>query len=119
MPRFVTLGVLLTLVALTGGNTLAQAPPPGQIEEMVLLNNDSVRLVLITYAPGADSDLHLNVGPEVTIVQEGELVMFAQGRREVLHPGEAHWLPDATTHLARNEGARPVKFWSLLLKRCD
>jgi len=46
-------------------------------------------------------------------------VLFAQGRREVLHPGEAHWLPDATTHLARNEGDRPVKFWSLLLKRCD
>jgi quercetin dioxygenase-like cupin family protein len=90
MPRFVSLGALLTLVALTGGKTLAQAPPPGQIEEMVLVNNDSVRLVLITYAPGADSDLHLNVGPDVTIVQEGELVMFAQGRREVLHPGEAH-----------------------------
>ena len=67
MPRFVTLGVLVMLVALTGGMTAAQAPP-GQIEEMVLLNNDSVRLVLITYPPGADSDLHLNVGPEVTIV---------------------------------------------------
>ena len=118
MPRLITFGVLITLVAPTCGMTAAQAPP-GLIEEMVLLNNDSVRLVLITYAPGADSDLHLNLGPEVTIVQEGELVMFAKGRREVLHPGEAHWLPDATTHLARNEGDRPVKFWSLLLKRCD
>lgn len=118
MRRIVTLGVLITLVALTGGMTAAQAPP-GPIEEMVLLNNDSVRLVLITYQPGADSDLHLNVGPEVTIVQEGELVLFAQGRREVIRPGGAHWLPDATTHLARNEGDRPVKFWSLLLKRCD
>jgi quercetin dioxygenase-like cupin family protein len=118
MQRSVTLGVLITLVALTGGMSVAQAPP-GLIEEMVVLNNDSVRLVLVTYQPGADSDLHLNVGPEVTIVQEGELVLFAQGRREVIRPGGAHWLPDATTHLARNEGDRPVKFWSLLLKRCD
>ena len=88
MRRIVTLGVLITLVALTGGMTAAQAPP-GPIEEMVLLNNDSVRLVLVTYQPGADSDLHLNVGPEVTIVQEGELVLFAQGRREVIRPGGA------------------------------
>jgi hypothetical protein len=46
-------------------------------------------------------------------------VLFAQGRREVIRPGGAHWLPDATTHLARNEIDRPVTFWSLLLKRCD
>jgi quercetin dioxygenase-like cupin family protein len=118
MQRSVTLGVLITLVALTGGMSVAQAPP-GLIEEMVVLNNDSVRLVLVTYQPGADSDLHLNVGPEVTIVQEGELVLFAQGRREVIRPGGAHWLPDATTHLARTVAPRPVKFWSLLLKRCD
>jgi len=89
------------------------------LEERVLLDNDSVRLVFVTYPPGADSDLHFNVGPEVTIVQEGELVLFAQGRREVLGPGGAHWLPDATTHLARNETDRPTRFWSLLLKRCD
>lgn len=118
MQRIVTLAVLITLIALTGGRTIAQAPR-GQIEELVVLDNDSVRLVLVTYPPGADSDLHFNVGPEVTIVQEGELVLFAQGRREIIRPGGAHWLPDATTHLARNEGDRPVRFWSLLLKRCD
>jgi len=91
--RVVTLGVLLMLVALTGGMTAAQAPR-GQIEELVVLNNDSVRIVLMTYPPGADSDLHLQAGA-------------------------AHWLPDGTAHLARNEGNRPVRFWSLLLKRCD
>jgi quercetin dioxygenase-like cupin family protein len=114
----VTLTVLIALVALAGGPTAAQAPRP-QIEELVLLDNDSVRLVLVTYPPGADSDLHFNIGPEVTIVQEGELILFAGGRREVLRSGAAHWLPDATTHLARNESDRPARFWSLLLKRCD
>jgi quercetin dioxygenase-like cupin family protein len=118
MPRALTLAVLVGLLAVAGDPTAAQTPPAG-IEERVLLDNDSVRLVFVTYPPGADSDLHFNVGPEVTIVQEGELVLFAQGRREVLGPGGAHWLPDATTHLARNETDRPTRFWSLLLKRCD
>lgn len=75
--------------------------------------------MLVTYPPGADSDLHFNLGPEVTIVQDGELVLFAKGRREVIGPGGALWLPEATTHVARTETARPVRFWSLLLKRCD
>jgi quercetin dioxygenase-like cupin family protein len=118
MQRTLTLAVLIGLVALTGERTAAQAPP-ARIEELVLLDNDSVRLVLVTYPPGADSDLHFNVGPEVTIVQDGELVLFAQGRREVVRSGGAHWLPEATTHLARNETDRPVRFWSLLLTRCD
>jgi len=118
MQRTLTLAVLIGLVALAGERTAAQAPPP-RIEELVLLDNDSVRLVLVTYPPGADSDLHFNLGPEVTIVQDGELVLFAKGRREVIGPGGAHWLPEATTHVARNETDRPVRFWSLLLKRCD
>lgn len=116
--RVVMLGVLIMLVALTGGISAAQSPQ-GQIEERVVLNNDSVRIVLMTYHPGADSDLHLNIGPEITIIQEGELALYAHGRREALRPGAAHWLPDGTAHLARNEGDRPVRFWSLLLKRCD
>jgi quercetin dioxygenase-like cupin family protein len=118
MPRALALAALIGLVAVAGDPTAAQTPP-GRIEERVLLDNDSVRLVLVTYPPGADSDLHFSVGPEITIVQEGQLVVFAQGRREVLGPGGAHWLPDATTHLARNETDRPTRFWSLLLKRCD
>ncbi|HZP36962.1 MAG TPA: cupin domain-containing protein [Methylomirabilota bacterium] len=118
MPRAFTLAVLIALLVVAGNPTAAQTPPGG-IEERVLIDNDSVRLVLITYPPGADSDLHLNLGPEVTIVQEGELVVFAGARREVLGPGAAHWLPDATVHLARNETDRPTRFWSLLLKRCD
>jgi glyoxylate utilization-related uncharacterized protein len=61
----------------------------------------------------------LNVGPEITIVQDGELALYAQGARAALRPDTAHWLPDATAHLARNEGTRPARFWSILLKRCD
>lgn len=118
MRRATTLGVLIALVALTAALSRAQ-PASGKIAERVLLDNDTVRLVLVTYQPGADSDLHMNTGPEITIVQDGELALYAEGRRELLKTGAAHWLPDGTAHLGRNEGGRPVKFWSLLLKRCD
>jgi quercetin dioxygenase-like cupin family protein len=91
----------------------------GRIDEQVGLDNDSVRVVILTYQPGADSDIHLNPGPEITIVQEGELALYTPKGREVLKAGAVHWLPDSTVHLARNEGDRSVKFWSLLLKRCD
>lgn len=109
---------LVALGVLIGRATMAQAPP-GQIEERELLNNDSVRIVLVTYPPGADSDLHLNLGPEITIVQDGELALYTKGGREAVRPSQAHWLPESTTHLARNEGVGPASFWSVLLKRCD
>jgi len=91
----------------------------GRIDEQVGLDNDSVRGVLLIYQPGADSDIHLNLGPEITIVQEGELALYTPKGQELLKVGAVHWLPAGTAHLARNEGERPVRFWSLLLKRCD
>lgn len=116
--KLIRVGVLVALGVLIGRATMAQSPP-GPIAEQERVNNDSVRIVLVTYPPGADSDLHLNVGPEITIVQEGELALYATGRREALRPHDAHWLPDATAHLARNETERPTRFWSILLKRCE
>ena len=101
--RLMLCGVLVVLGVFIGRATMAH----------------SVRIVLLTYPPGADSDLHLNVGPEITIVQEGELALYAKGKREALRPASAHWLPEASAHLARNEGKRPAKFWSILLKRCE
>lgn len=110
--------VLVAAIATLDGTVHSQGPR-GQIEEVTLLDNESMRAVLLTYAPGADSDLHLNVCPEVTIVQEGEVVLYtATGGREVLRAGTVHWLPESTVHLARNEGTRPARFISLLLKKC-
>ena len=116
--RLLFCGVLLVAGVLIGRMTAAQ-PAGSPPVEQELLNNDSVRIVRVTYPPGADSDLHLNVGPEITIVQDGELVLYARGERQALGPTDAHWLPEATAHLARNESARPARFWSILLKRCD
>ncbi len=82
--------VLVAAIAALGGTVHSQGPR-GQIEEVTLLDNESMRAVLLTYAPGADSDLHLNPGPEVTIVQEGELVLYTgTGGREVLRAGAVY-----------------------------
>jgi quercetin dioxygenase-like cupin family protein len=116
--RLLRLGALVVLGVLIGRMTSAQPAGTGITEEE-LVNNASVRIALLTYPPGADSDLHLNVGPEITIVQDGELALYAMGAREALRPPGVHWLPESTAHLARNEGSRPARFWSILLKRCD
>jgi len=111
-------GLLVVLGVFIGRATMAHSPQ-AQVSEQELLNNDSVRIVLLTYPPGADSDLHLNPGPEITIVQDGELALYAKGKREALGPRSAHWLEEGSAHLARNETKRPARFWSILLKRCD
>jgi quercetin dioxygenase-like cupin family protein len=110
-------GALVGLGVFIGRATMADSPR-AQVTGQELLNNDSVRVVLMTYPPGADSDLHLNEGPEITIVQDGELALYAKGKRDALRPRSAHWLEEGSAHLARNEGKRPARFWSILLKRC-
>ena len=110
-------GLLVVLGVFIGRATMAH-PPQAEVTEQELLNNESVRIVL-TYPPGADSDLHLNEGPEITIVQDGELALYAKGKREALRPRSAHWLEEGSAHLARNETKRPTRFWSILLKKCD
>jgi len=110
---------LLALVIAAIGGTAGAESPPALIDEIVGLDNDSVRIVLLAYHPGADSDIHLNLGPEITIVQQGELALYTPKGREALGLGVVHWLSASTAHLARNESKQTVKFWSLLLKRCD
>ena len=88
------------------------------IDEVVTLENDSVRVALLTFPPGSASGEHVNPEPELGIVLEGELTLITPDGREVLGPGAARWLAPNTTHDARNEGTAPVKLWALLLKRC-
>ena len=111
-------GALVVLGVFIGRATMAHSPQ-AQVTEQELLNNDSVRVALMTFPPGADSDLHLNEGPEITIVQDGELALYAKGKRDALRPRSAHWLEQGSAHLARNVGKVPARFWSILLKRCD
>ena len=110
----VAVGAFLVFVSL--GVVLAAGE---DIDEVVTLENDSVRVALLTFPPGSASGEHVNPEPELGIILEGELTLITPDGREVLGPGAARWLAPNTTHDARNEGTAPVKLWALLLKRCN
>jgi quercetin dioxygenase-like cupin family protein len=82
-----------------------------------VIDNDSVRVALLTFPPGSASGEHVGLDPELGIVLEGELTLLTASGREVLGPGAVRWLPALVPHDARNEGARPLKLWVVLVKR--
>jgi len=106
------------LVALVLSAQLAAAQVTGSgVTEQVLVDNDTVRVVLLVFPPGAASGEHVGLDPELGIVLEGELTLLTVGGREVLGPGAVRWLPALVPHDARNEGAVPLKLWVVLVKR--
>ena len=117
LPQRLASGVTVALLAL--GASAAAQDPQGVIQEWVTMDNDSVRVALLTFPPGAASGRHTGLDPELGIVVEGELTLVTDAGREVLRPGAARLLPALTPHDARNEGDRPVKLWVVLLKKCE
>ena len=106
------------LVALVLSAQLAAAQVTGSgVTEQVLVDNDTVRVALLVFPPGAASGEHVGLDPELGIVLEGELTLLTAGGREVLGPGAVRWLPALVPHDARNEGAVPLKLWVVLVKR--
>ena len=106
------------LVALVLSAQLAAAQVTGNgVTEEVLVDNDTVRVALLVFPPGAASGEHAGLDPELGIVLEGELTLLTVGGREVLGPGAVRWLPALVPHDARNEGAVPLKLWVVLVKR--
>ena len=85
----------------------------------VILENPSVRVALLTFAPGGATGRHQSVESEIGIVLEGELTVESPTGRQKLGPGETYWMPGLTPHDVRNEGGRPAKLWDIFLKRCD
>lgn len=112
----VTLGLTLGLAA--GATAQAPAAPrAGAVQEQLLLDNDTVRVALLVFPPGAASGEHVGLDPELGIVLEGELTLITAGGREVLGPGAVRWLPALVPHDARNEGAAPLRLWVVLVKK--
>lgn len=101
------------------GCFLAAGASGDDIQDVVVLDNESVQVVLLTFPPGSVAEQHVNPEPELGIILEGELTLITPNGREVLKPGAVRWLPPRTPHETRNEGATPVKMWALLLKRCN
>lgn len=108
------------LIALVVGTLLLEgtvrAQPP---ERHLALDNDSMRVVLLTYQPGAGTGRHLGLEPELGIVLEGEVTLETPKGAETFKAGSVYWIPSLTPHDVRNETDRPVKVWDMLTKRCE
>jgi quercetin dioxygenase-like cupin family protein len=113
--RLPSLALVLGLL-LAGCPAGAQAPPTS-VQEEVVLDNDTVRVSLLVFPPGSASGTHVGLDPELGIVIDGELTLLTPAGREVLGPGAVRWLPALVPHDARNEGARPLRLWVVVVKR--
>ena len=110
------LAPLILALALAWRVAGAQVPGAG-IEEQLILENDTVRVALLTFQPGSASGEHMGLDPELGIVLEGQLTLVTPDGREVLGPGGTRWLPALVNHDPRNEGTVPLKLWVVLVKK--
>jgi quercetin dioxygenase-like cupin family protein len=94
----------------------AQAQLPAS---QVVLENQSVRVTILTFVPGGATGRHQGIESEIGIVLEGALTVESPTGRQSLGPGGVYWMPGLTPHDVRNESGRPAKLWDIFLKRCD
>ena len=85
----------------------------------VSLENQSIRVTLLTFAPGGATGRHQSIESEIGIVIEGDLTVESPTGRQQLAPGGTYWMPGLTPHDVRNQSGRPAKMWDIFLKRCD
>ena len=108
--------MLIASLAVTALALIAAPEPPAQ---QVLLDNQSVRVTAVTLPPGSGMGRHSGIEVEVDIAVDGESVLESPQGRVLLHPGVSSSLPGLVPHDIRNEGNRPAKVFTILLKRCD
>jgi quercetin dioxygenase-like cupin family protein len=109
----------LVAAAIAAATLLPLDAPAQMPASQVILENASVRVALLTFAPGGATGRHQSIESEIGIVLEGELTVESPTGRQKLGPGEVYWMPGLTPHDVRNEGPRPAKLWDIFLKRCD
>ena len=107
---------LLALLAVLLSPTSALTEPP---QREVRLENESVRITIVGFQPGAGTGRHMGIEPELGIPLEGELVLETPEGRKTLRPGSVYWVPGLTPHDVRNGSTGPAKMWDVLLKRCQ
>jgi len=110
--------VLVAVAVLAGALSPAavQAQMPAS---QVVLENQSIRVAVLTFTPGGATGRHQGIEAEIGLVIEGELTVESPTGRQNLQPGSAYWMPGLTPHDVRNESSRPAKMWDIFLKRCD
>jgi quercetin dioxygenase-like cupin family protein len=100
--------------------TLLPAVAAAQLPaSQIVLENASIRVTLLTFAPGGATGRHQGIESEIGIVVEGDLTVESPTGRQQLAPGGTYWMPGLTPHDVRNESGKPAKMWDIFLKRCD
>jgi quercetin dioxygenase-like cupin family protein len=109
----------LAVVAVLAASLVPVAAQAQLPTSQVILENPSVRVTLLTFAPGGATGRHQGIESEIGIVAEGELTVESPTGRQSLGPGAVYWMPGLTPHDVRNARGRSAKLWDIFLKRCD
>jgi quercetin dioxygenase-like cupin family protein len=110
---------VLVVIAVLAGALLPPIASAQLPTSQVILENASIRVTLLTFAPGGATGRHQGIESEIGIVAEGDLTVESPSGRQQLAPGGVYWMPGLTPHDVRNESGRPAKLWDIFLKRCD
>ena len=71
-----------------------------------------VKIINVTWPPGADSKMHYHPGDQYTTVQEGEVAISIDGEGEdehVYHAGEVAHIEPMVVHRTRNVSDKPAR----------
>ncbi len=109
----------LVVITILAGILSARAGQAQLPASQVVLENPSVRVTVLTFAPGGATGRHQGIEAEIGVVIEGELTVESPTGRQGLQAGGTYWMPGLTPHDVRNESARPARMWDIFLKRCD
>ncbi len=120
----VLIGVLCVYLfgdTLTGRSTVAQDAPLSITKELPpLLENQEMRIIEVTLAPGEASPPHRHNAHVYVYMLEGEVEMQVRGGEAVqLQPGDTFYeSPDDIHQVGRNlSSTRPAKFLVHMLKQ--
>lgn len=106
--------VLLTVWLLAGAGSLAA-------ETRVVVDNDAVRILAATQAPGEKTPLHRHARNRVVVfLDNGELRVFdpqGQWKDEHWKAGQVVWSGPTGMHITQNIGPTPLRIVEIELKR--
>ncbi len=93
----------------------------GAVESTVKIENDSVRVLSVTYQPHDQSVLHTHAGNRVVILLDaGHLAtVYEDGRREdrPWKAGEARWVAAGPKHIGENTGSNAVRIIEVEIRK--
>lgn len=121
MKMFLTMSMLMLIGVLAGAQTGGKSDPVKVDSKhyKVEFENESVRVLRISYGPGEKSVMHDHPNAVAVYLTEGSTRMSTPDGKSVDQPakaGGAIWAP-AGTHLPENTGNKPFELVLVELKK--